>query len=286
MKIYISPSTQEKNLYKTGGNEEQYMRLIAGRVLPRLVEHGHDVMLGGDVSATANATESNRWGAELYVALHSNAGGGQGTIVFYYEGSAASKKLARALHDRVAPVSPGKDYGIRRGNQFVEVNTPKAPAALVEVEFHDSVVGSDHIKNNIDAYTNAVANGILDVAGRKAVPAPKPAPKPKPVASATKTVSQLADEVIAGKHGSGNVRRRSLGSRYSEVQAEVNRRLLGGKPKPPAPKPKPKKKSITTVAYEVIRGKWGVGTMRKVRLTLAGYNYRTVQNEVNRILGR
>ena len=40
-----------------------------------------------------------------------------------------------------------------------------------------------------------------------------------------KSVSQLADEVLAGKHGNGDARKRSLGSQYEAVQAEVNRRL-------------------------------------------------------------
>lgn len=50
-----------------------------------------------------------------------------------------------------------------------------------------------------------------------------------PTAPARKSVATLAQEVIAGKHGNGDARRRSLGSRYAEVQAEVNRRL-GGAP--------------------------------------------------------
>lgn len=45
-----------------------------------------------------------------------------------------------------------------------------------------------------------------------------------------------------------------------------------------------KLKSIFEVALEVIDGKWGNGTTRKNRLTSAGYDYNTVQYEVNIIL--
>lgn len=38
-----------------------------------------------------------------------------------------------------------------------------------------------------------------------------------------KTVNELAQEVIRGLHGHGEARKRSLGSQYLEVQAEVNR---------------------------------------------------------------
>lgn len=44
------------------------------------------------------------------------------------------------------------------------------------------------------------------------------------------------------------------------------------------------KKSITTIAKEVIDGKWGNGTARKTALTKAGYNYNEVQAEVNKLL--
>jgi len=44
------------------------------------------------------------------------------------------------------------------------------------------------------------------------------------------------------------------------------------------------KKSITEVANEVLRGLWGNGDERRLRLTKAGYDYTKVQAEVNRII--
>ena len=43
--------------------------------------------------------------------------------------------------------------------------------------------------------------------------------------------------------------------------------------------------SIDDVAREVINGAWGNGSTRKQRLTSAGYDYASVQNKVNRLLG-
>lgn len=56
-----------------------------------------------------------------------------------------------------------------------------------------------------------------------AAPAPKPA---DPLAG--KTDNQLADEVIAGKYGDGENRKRALGNRYNAVQDIVNQKLGGG----------------------------------------------------------
>lgn len=93
----------------------------------------------------------------------------------------------------------------------------------------------------------------------------------------TKSISQLADEVLAGQHGSGDARRTALGSNYDAVQAEVNRKL--GAQAAPAPAPQP---SISDLADAVIRGEFGSGDERRARL---GGNFDAVQAEVNRKLG-
>ena len=92
----------------------------------------------------------------------------------------------------------------------------------------------------------------------------------------SKTVAQLATEVIAGKWGNGDERKARLkaaGYNYDTVQAEVRRRLLA-----------PTSKSIGQLATEVIQGKWGNGDDRVRRLKAAGYDPKTVQAEVNRRL--
>lgn len=89
----------------------------------------------------------------------------------------------------------------------------------------------------------------------------------------TKTIEQLAKEVLEGKYGNGEDRKKALGSRYAEVQAMVNKMLSA-----------PAKKSTDEIAREVIAGKWGNGEDRKSRLTKAGYDYRTIQNRVNQLL--
>lgn len=45
------------------------------------------------------------------------------------------------------------------------------------------------------------------------------------------------------------------------------------------------KKSTHTIALEVIKGLWGNGDVRKKKLQEVGYNYSTIQKEVNKILG-
>ena len=104
--------------------------------------------------------------------------------------------------------------------------------------------------------------------------ATKPAPKP------TTDLNALADAVIRGEYGNGDIRKQKLGSNYDAVMAIVNKKL--GVSSAPA---QPAKKSIATIAQEVINGAWGNGDDRRRRLEAAGYNYTEVQNAVNAKLG-
>jgi Cpl-7 lysozyme-like protein/N-acetylmuramoyl-L-alanine amidase-like protein len=104
-----------------------------------------------------------------------------------------------------------------------------------------------------------------------------PAPAPTP---SRKTNAQLAQEVLNGSWGNGDERKRRLesaGYNYAAIQSEVNRRLGSGAPAAHRP-------TTSEVAREVIAGHWGNGALRRQRLEGAGYNYRQVQNEVNRLL--
>lgn len=94
------------------------------------------------------------------------------------------------------------------------------------------------------------------------------------------TVAELARRVIAGEFGNGDARRAALGSRYDEVQAEVNRILLGGgSSSAPA---QPAAPDIEALAQAVIRGDYGNGDDRRAAL---GSSYDAVQARVNEILG-
>ena len=94
------------------------------------------------------------------------------------------------------------------------------------------------------------------------------------------TVAELARRVIAGEFGNGDARRAALGSRYSEVQAEVNRILAGGSGGGAAQAPA--SDDVDDLARRVIAGEFGNGAARKAAL---GDRYAEVQARVNEMLG-
>jgi N-acetylmuramoyl-L-alanine amidase len=194
MKIFLSASTQEHNAYKTGGVEETYMRIVAAAAAPYLQAHGYQVKIGGTISASDNVSQSDAWGADYHIAIHSDAGGGDGTTIFYFSKNAQGKLLAEHIYAEIAPFSPGVDNGVKTGDKYVEVNAPHATSVLIEVEFHDSIQGSTWIKANEEQIGKKLAEGILAFLGvgantkpippKPPVAPPKPPiapPKPKPV---------------------------------------------------------------------------------------------------------
>ena len=198
--VYVSPSTQDWNQYAGGGtgpsdSEEAWCRKAAAVTVEELTRHGVPSVLGGSVSAKVNALDANAKGATLYVAEHTNAGGGEGTEVWHHTGSTKGEALAEAVYARVAPVSNAPDRGVKASTKYIELNTPKAPSIIVEALFHDDPDEAQEMREDFAEFGLAVAHGVLDYlkipvlgAGTpapKPVPAPKPTPKPAPVSDPT-----------------------------------------------------------------------------------------------------
>lgn len=151
----------------------------------------------------------------------------------------------------------------------------------------DNLVVHHHWKSTLCAgpFIDAYYNKILSMTQTaydsftKSSSSSNPNPKPKPPTGRF-SVSDLATQVLAGHWGIQPDRERRLkaaGYDYDAVQAEVNRRL--GRGAPAAHRP-----SVSEIARQVINGEWGNQPQRQHRLQQAGYNYREVQNEVNRQL--
>ena len=72
--IYLSPSLQPYNEYVGGGNEQQYMNLLADQMVPYLRTNGIQFTRNRPGMTLAQAIrESNSGYYDLHLALHSNA---------------------------------------------------------------------------------------------------------------------------------------------------------------------------------------------------------------------
>lgn len=172
VKVYLSPSSQSGNIGCHGYVESQGARVIAEAAAGALdARGGYEVRIGsGD--AAANAADSNAWGADLHIPIHSNARPGVGsceegappdhggTLVMYYPGSDAGQQLAAAILSAVRPLSPGTSDTMRAEAGWIELNSTNAVAAYAEMGFHTHPEDARWLKEQPTAAGEALAAGI------------------------------------------------------------------------------------------------------------------------------
>jgi len=168
-RIYISPSTQENNRgVSSFGTEEAEMNKITDILMSLLIKDGRFAIKRNSPAMDPYqcAYDSNAFRADIHVAIHSNAGGGEGTEVFAYGPGTGSEKLAKALYGRVAPLSPGNDRGVKFRPEFVEVgDLVKATSCLIELGFHDNYEDAAWLVGSRDVIAKALYEGICDYFG-------------------------------------------------------------------------------------------------------------------------
>lgn len=178
MKIYLSPSDQWGNNTASGHSEADHCTGIAKAAYKYLKMAGYDVKIGNNSkqgSYSARVKESNAWGADLHIPIHTNAGGGDGTVVFVYDNASANNKYVKKIYNGIAYITPGVDDGIKINPSLYEINATKAMCCYLEVEFHDNHNLEKWIDENIDTIGYAIALSIARVDGREISRSPAPA---------------------------------------------------------------------------------------------------------------
>ncbi len=155
--VYLSPSTQQSNLYVIGGTEEYYMNLVADAIEPYLEASG--ISFGRntpEMTAASSIRQGNAGGYDLYLAIHSNAspegmyGELMGTDIFYYPTSRNGKRFAQIIAENFKSIYPYPELvDIRATTALGEVRQPTMPSVLVEIAYHDNEVDADWIVDNI-----------------------------------------------------------------------------------------------------------------------------------------
>ncbi len=140
-KVYLSPSNQTDNCYAYGNtNEAVQCGKIADSCRIALERSGVTVQVGHMPSMQDKCKESNAFGADLHVPIHTNAFNGTvtGTRMFCLNSSGEGMKACEAIFAWLAPITPGTSENIQVDASLYEVRVPSAPTAYVECEFHDN----------------------------------------------------------------------------------------------------------------------------------------------------
>lgn len=164
IKVYLSPSSQNNNACSGGDTEAKHCRKIAQQAEKDLKRNGYSVKVatkGLDVAGRIK--ESNEWGADVHIPIHTNAGGGDGTLVMCYTGCTGNKYV-KNIYSALAEVSPGKDDGIKVRTDLAEITGTTAMCVYTECEFHDT--HGDWIDKNTGKLGKAIAKGMCKADGK------------------------------------------------------------------------------------------------------------------------
>ena len=167
-KVYLSPSDQESNVYAYGNTTEAVQcGRIAEACRAALERSGVEVKVGHMISMAQKCSESNAFGADLHVPVHTNAFNGKvmGTRMFCYSAGGKGMAACKAIFARLAPITPGESENIQVNADYYEVRVPAAPTAYIECEFHDTVEGAKWIVENTVLIGETIARGICDYFG-------------------------------------------------------------------------------------------------------------------------
>lgn len=174
-KIYLSPSSQPENAYAYGNtNEQTQCRRIADACEVALKRCGFEVKNGNSGTMYTRAAESDVWGADLHVPIHTNAANGNvtGTRIFCFNTTGEGYKAANAVFNALAPVTPGTSESVRADASLYEIKEPSAPTVYIEAEFHDVPSTAKWIIENVETIGEAIAKGICNHYGVKYVEKP------------------------------------------------------------------------------------------------------------------
>ena len=132
-KVFLNASDQSSNSVDCGGVESTYAADNAQRAQARLEAVGFDVQYSQDFANSPSI--ANNWGADAFLSVHSNAGGGHGTETLYK--TAAGQALALPINDALVASLTFADRGLKYRTDLHMLNATDMPAALTEVLFHD-----------------------------------------------------------------------------------------------------------------------------------------------------
>lgn len=199
MKIFIDPGhnyTGEDTGASGYGLREEIVSFEIADILRKLLtDAGYKIKMSrsavkdnvGDGSLSSSifdrAAEANDWGAELFVSIHCNAGGGIGTETLVYAKHGAAAELAARVQSAIAGRLGTRDRGIKERPGLGVLRMTDCPAILVETAFIDNENDAWLLKNRADDFARAIYEGITGEETKKEE------------SKVARTVMKLPDEV-------------------------------------------------------------------------------------------
>ncbi|KNH22598.1 N-acetylmuramoyl-L-alanine amidase [Priestia megaterium] len=139
------------------------------------------------LSLSQRASQANSWGADAFMSIHVNAGGGTGYEDYVYRSASnASKTFQSIVHGQVQPTLLAYNHPNRgrKSANYAVLRLTNMPAVLTEIAFIDNRTDAALLQNEafLKSMGESYAKGIAVYLNlpRRAVPNPNPTPTPNP----------------------------------------------------------------------------------------------------------
>lgn len=149
MKIFIDLGHGGSDPGAVAKIKESQYTLIYGLELGRVLkELGFEIMYSrtsdSSVSLSERCRMANAWGADYFISIHFNAGGGVGIETFALAAGGKAEKLANAVQKELINYTGSTDRGRKFAN-FQVLRDTNMPAILIEGGFVDSDIDAQKI---------------------------------------------------------------------------------------------------------------------------------------------
>lgn len=135
-KVYVDPGHGGKD---PGAVKYVKERDVAVKVANYMVDYLRNyceiLISTGTDSTTQRASEANKWGADLFVSIHFNAGGGDGFEALVY--SSTNKELGKIFEKHVKSIGQNS-RGVKIRPELNVLRLTNMPAILNEIAFVDN----------------------------------------------------------------------------------------------------------------------------------------------------
>ena len=154
-----------------GLKEQDISFYIAEKLAGLLRQAGHEVKMsrnaledniGNTVSESINgrANMANNWGADLFLSIHCNAGGGTGTETLVYRHGSSAAGTAQKICNAVCARLDLKNRGVKERPDLGVLRLTDMPGVLVETAFIDNEGDAWKLKNKQELFAQAIFEGI------------------------------------------------------------------------------------------------------------------------------
>ncbi|MGB9780604.1 N-acetylmuramoyl-L-alanine amidase [Caldanaerobacter sp.] len=174
-RIFIDPGHGGKDSGAVGnGLKEKDLTLEISKMIRQYLLDNYtniEVRLSREFDAFLDladrAEKANTWGADIFVSVHINSGGGTGFESFIHiNANTDAVKLQGHIHNEVIKATAFTNRGMKRAN-FAVLRLSKMPAILTENGFIDNINDANKLKNKdfLQAIAVAHAEGIAKYFG-------------------------------------------------------------------------------------------------------------------------